>query len=397
MSRRGATGLAGIVAIDKPAGMTSHDVVNRVRRITGERRVGHAGTLDPLATGLLVVGVGPATRLSPYLTDHDKTYEARIVFGVPTDTDDADGRVMEPPSADELAERIERVCGLDAESVCADLVGTVDQLPPAYSAIKKGGVTAYRAARAGEALELETRRVTVHASEFLGAATVTERLAVRGSGGDAGAPGAAVDEAVCGESVGGEAVCNESVGNEAAGNEAVSGEAVSNEAVSNEDAYDESAGAAGAPGAYDDPGRLEVELPCWDVRLSVSKGTYIRSIARDLGAVLGCGAHVGALRRVAVGGFDVSRAVTLDGLAGIVGAGGEIPWCDPAELLGFPIVELTPQMERDVACGRRLAAAGCGDARVSCVAGRRLMAVYEGAAGGLRPVTVIPGGVAGVA
>ena len=385
MSRRGATGLAGLVAIDKPAGMTSHDVVNRVRRITGERRVGHAGTLDPLATGLLVVGVGPATRLSPYLTDHDKTYEARIVFGVPTDTDDADGRVMEPPSADELAERIERVCGLDAESVCADLVGTVDQLPPAYSAIKKGGVTAYRAARAGEALELETRRVTVHAAEFLGAVTVTERLAVRGSGGDAGAPGAAGDEAVCGESVCDEAVSNEDAYDESAGAAGAPG------------AYDGSAPAAGASGAYDGSARLEVELPCWDVRLSVSKGTYIRSIARDLGAVLGCGAHVGALRRVAVGGFDVSRAVTLDGLAGIVDAGGEIPWCDPAELLGFPIVELTPQMERDVACGRRLAAAGCGDARVSCVAGRRLMAVYEPAAGGLRPVTVIPGGVAGVA
>jgi tRNA pseudouridine55 synthase len=92
-ARRGATELSGILAIDKPQGMTSHDVVNRVRRITGERRVGHAGTLDPMATGVLVVLVGPATRLAPYLTSAEKTYDARILFGTETDTDDADGRI----------------------------------------------------------------------------------------------------------------------------------------------------------------------------------------------------------------------------------------------------------------------------------------------------------------
>ena len=93
-SRRGATGLSGILPVDKPAGMTSHDVVNVVRRVTGERRVGHAGTLDPMATGVLVVLVGPATRLAPYLTGQDKEYEATIEFGAETDTDDAEGTTI---------------------------------------------------------------------------------------------------------------------------------------------------------------------------------------------------------------------------------------------------------------------------------------------------------------
>ena len=95
MRKRGTTGLCGVLALDKPVGMTSHDVVDVVRRLTRERRVGHAGTLDPMATGLMLVGVGAATRLSPYLTGHDKKYRARFVFGVVTDTDDAQGRVVE--------------------------------------------------------------------------------------------------------------------------------------------------------------------------------------------------------------------------------------------------------------------------------------------------------------
>ena len=398
MSRRGATGLAGVLAIDKPAGMTSHDVVNRVRRITGERRVGHAGTLDPLATGLLLVGVGPATRLSSYLTARDKTYVARIVFGLSTDTDDADGRVMEVPSAHVLAERLELVGRLDAREVCGRLVGETEQLPPAYSAIKKGGVTAYAAARAGEALELETRTVTVHTCEFLGASTVTERLAVaagEGMQGDVPGGGASVGDVHAGLSRNGDVfegyVHEENAYDEGAYDETAQARAAGEESAS--------AGSAGDGASVCGPAYAEMQLACWDVRLVVSKGTYVRSIARDLGAAIGCGAHVGALRREAVGGFDVSRAVTLDELAAAAKAGGELPWCDPVELLGFPVVELTPQMERDVACGRRLSGevAGGEGSRVSCVSGRRLMAVYEQAAGGLRPATVIGGGVAGVA
>ena len=171
--------------------MTSHDVVNRVRRITGERRVGHAGTLDPMATGVLVVLVGPATRLAPYLTSAEKTYEARIAFGAETDTDDAEGRVtLTAAVPDEVCDPFA------AAAMVASLVGVHEQIPPAYSAIKRGGVVAYEAARKGEALELEPRTVEVASAELLG---------------------------------------------------------------------------------------VQVDPPAWDVAFAVSKGTYIRALARDLG------------------------------------------------------------------------------------------------------------------
>jgi tRNA pseudouridine55 synthase len=162
-ARRGATDLSGILVIDKPAGMTSHDVVNRVRRITGERRVGHAGTLDPMATGVLVALVGPATRLAPYLTSAQKTYEAHIVFGAETDTDDADGRVtVRSPVPDEVGDPF------FAAATVASLVGAHQQVPPAYSAIKRDGVTAYQAARTGSALELDARTVEVADARLTG-------------------------------------------------------------------------------------------------------------------------------------------------------------------------------------------------------------------------------------
>jgi tRNA pseudouridine55 synthase len=162
-ARRGATELSGILAIDKPQGMTSHDVVNRVRRITGERRVGHAGTLDPMATGVLIVLVGPATRLAPYLTSAEKTYDARILFGTETDTDDAEGRITR------TARVPDEVCDpFAAAGMVASLVGVHEQVPPAFSAIKRGGVTAYEAARKGEALELEPRTIEVKAARLVG-------------------------------------------------------------------------------------------------------------------------------------------------------------------------------------------------------------------------------------
>ncbi|HZL05264.1 MAG TPA: tRNA pseudouridine(55) synthase TruB, partial [Coriobacteriia bacterium] len=191
-TRRGATDLSGILAVDKPSGITSHDVVAAVRRATGERRVGHAGTLDPVATGLLTILVGPATRLEPYLSGHDKTYVATIAFGTSTDTDDADGAVIQtvPVPGD--------VIDPDAASrLLASFTGEQLQVPPAYSAIKRGGQVAHRAARAGEPLAIEPRPVVVRAAELI-----------------------AIDSTV----------------------------------------------------------------PVWDVRFTVSKGTYIRALARDIGA-----------------------------------------------------------------------------------------------------------------
>ena len=156
MSRRGATDLSGVLLIDKPAGMTSHDVVSVVRAATGERRVGHAGTLDPMATGLLVVLVGPATRLAPYLSTAAKTYRARIVFGSATDTDDSEGTVVRTaPVSTRLT---------DPEFANVAVEGLLDmhhQIPPAYSAIKVAGRTAHKAARAGEALDLAARDIEV--------------------------------------------------------------------------------------------------------------------------------------------------------------------------------------------------------------------------------------------
>ena len=148
----------GVVIVDKPAGWTSHDVVARVRRLAGTRRVGHAGTLDPMATGVLVVGVGKATRLLGYLALTEKVYEATIRLGQSTTTDDAEGE----PAGGSPATAVSRAV-LDAE--IAKLTGEILQVPSSISAIKVNGQRAYKLTRAGEAPELAARPVTIH--EFL--------------------------------------------------------------------------------------------------------------------------------------------------------------------------------------------------------------------------------------
>lgn len=321
--KRGSSGLCGVLAVDKPSGMTSHDVVNRIRRITGERRVGHAGTLDPMATGLMLVGIGAATRLTTYLTGHDKAYEARIVFGASTDTDDAQGRVLAGEGVDEPAAS-QLLDAQYAQSVLDGLVGSFDQMPPAYSAIKKNGTTAYKAAREGKALELEPRAVTVYDARFV----------------------------ACGTQ-----------------------DIVLEQAQSEE--------------------QFSARLPYWDVRLRVSKGTYIRSIARDLGCQLGFGAHLAALKRTSIADFSLDDAASLDDIAAAAQDGRALPWCDPVSLLGFPALSLTSDQVEDVANGRCLSA-DVSAGNVSCVSADKLMAVYRLEGSRLRPATVIPGGVAGV-
>jgi tRNA pseudouridine55 synthase len=146
---------SGLVIVDKPGGMTSHDVVARIRRLAGTRRVGHAGTLDPMATGVLVVGVEKATRLLGYLTLTEKQYDATIRLGQSTSTDDAEGDITGGASA----------AGVSAETLAAaaaSLTGEIQQVPPAVSAIKVGGQRAYRLTRAGAAPDLKPRPVTVH-------------------------------------------------------------------------------------------------------------------------------------------------------------------------------------------------------------------------------------------
>lgn len=225
MSRGADSGLDGIVLIDKPAGWTSHDVVAKARRITGQRKIGHTGTLDPMATGLLVLCLGRATRLVEYLTGHDKRYTGTIVLGRTTTTDDAEGEtVAESPVGPLDVETLERHL--------QEFRGPILQTPPAFSALKVAGRRAYDMARKGESPELAQRPVTVHAF------------------------------------------------------------------------------AAAIAG----PAALDVDVRC-------SAGTYIRSLARDLGASLRCGGHLGALRRHEAGPFSVGEATTLEGLEAAAAAG----------------------------------------------------------------------------
>lgn len=310
--KRGQSGISCIVGVDKPEGMSSHDVVNACRRIFGERRVGHTGTLDPLATGALCVCVGPATRLDAYMTDHDKTYDVRIAFGVATDTDDAAGEPVHvcdvPPCV--CDERF-------ARAHVASLVGRHKQLPPAYSAIKRGGVKAYEAARAGNVIALEPRDIEIYDAELLD----LER-------------------------------------------------------------------------------DHDAAVLYWDVRLSVSKGTYIRSIARDIGHALKTAAHVSRLRRLQAGALDVADCLSLEALErrGLDAA------IDPVFLLGYrmafldeaqaaavrngaflPLEKLTlfdaPRRFDDADCGPMRGAhrseAPCADGEtIGLVFGNELLALY---------------------
>jgi len=302
-ARRGESGLSGILVVDKPAGMTSHDVVNRVRRATGERRVGHAGTLDPMATGILVVLVGPATRLAPFLTAAEKAYRATIVFGSQTDTDDADGRVVATaPIPDEICDPF------FAAGTVAALVGSHEQIPPAFSAIKRGGEVAYVAARRGEVLEIEPRSIEIFESRLLGV----------------------------------------------------------------------------------DGDRAE-----WDVELAVSKGTYIRAIARDMGPAMGTVAHLCSLRRTRSGPLRAENAVALD----TIDSSDDIRslFSDPVAALGLDQLEISSAQLNDVTNGRRLRTQSAGQPGqlVSVVHERELLAVYEQVDGFAKPVAVIPGGVVG--
>jgi tRNA pseudouridine55 synthase len=148
-------GPAGLLVLDKPQGWTSHDVVERVRRLTRVRRVGHAGTLDPLATGVLVVLIGPATRLAEFLLRHDKRYQATLRLGIATDTGDAEGRV--------LFERPVAISREAFEEVLQAFIGEIDQIPPAFSAIRMGGERLYEKARRGEPVSPPPRRVRIDA------------------------------------------------------------------------------------------------------------------------------------------------------------------------------------------------------------------------------------------
>jgi len=208
--------MTGFLLIDKPAGITSFDVIARLRRITGEKRIGHAGTLDPFATGLLVVGIGrEATREMQKIVGLDKRYEATFVLGASSDTDDITG-VLTPPIPVEVTEA-------EIKIAIKPFVGVIQQVPPTYAAIKVQGKKLYELARAGKPMLVEPRTVTVYGMHLL---SITE------------------------------------------------------------------------------PNKIELLIHS-------SSGTYIRSLARDLGKSLHVGGYVEALRRITIGNFDVRDALTL--------------------------------------------------------------------------------------
>lgn len=271
----------GLLVVDKPAGWTSHDVVARARRLCGTRRVGHAGTLDPMATGVLVLGVNRGTRLLTHLVGCDKDYAATIRLGQATVTDDAEGEVTRAQGVDGSTR------GRLEEAVSA-LTGRILQRPSAVSAIKVDGKRSYARVRGGEDVELPARPVTV--SSF----TV---------------------HAVC------------------------------------ETAAD------GIP-------LLDV-----DVTVTVSSGTYVRALARDLGTSLGTGGHLTALRRTRVGHLTIADAHPLEELVRRVDAGGEPPVVPLAEAAAaaFPVRHLTEQEATALGYGQRIPRHG--GAREDVVAG----------------------------
>ena len=255
----------GLLVVDKPAGWTSHDVVARVRRLAATRRVGHAGTLDPMATGVLVLGVDRGTKLLTFLVGCDKSYAATIRLGVATLTDDAEGEITSSADASQVTREA-------VDTAVAKLTGAIMQVPSKVSAIKIDGKRSYARVRGGEEFEIPARPVTVSSFRVY---DVREAVAEDGT-------------------------------------------------------------------------------PVLDLVVSVvcSSGTYIRAIARDLGAGLGVGGHLTALRRTRVGPFGVEGAASLDDLAAT-------PLLAPAAVAAAVLgrFEVTAEEARDLRHGKRLAGA----------------------------------------
>jgi tRNA pseudouridine55 synthase len=285
---------AGLVIVDKPPGMTSHDVVGRCRRIFGTRRVGHAGTLDPMATGVLVIGIDRATKILGLVTETSKSYAATVRLGQSTSTEDAEGVVRHQVSAQHVTDEA-------IEAAIGGFRGDIAQVPSAVSAIKIDGQRAYRLAREGRTVELPARPVRIDRFEM---------LAVR---------------------------------------------------------------------RHDHLIDVDVEVDC-------SSGTYIRALARDLGAVLAVGGHLTALRRTRVGGFGLDQARTLDDLAQRPGLSLTL---DDACLLLFPHRQLTDQEADAVANGRALSPAAIDGVYAAHTADGRVIALLRDDGSRTKSVVVI--------
>ena len=344
---------SGLLIVDKPQGVTSHDIVAAVRGALHMKRVGHAGTLDPMATGVLVVGFGNATRLLNVIVEHDKTYEATIRLGQRTTTDDADGEIVSTRPAPAMSrEALQAV-------VDVRFTGTIEQVPNAYSAIKINGQRAYDLARDGQEVRLKARPVTIH--EF---AVLDARPVLVASGEDR------------------------------------SGDALEGRTPEDDESRDGS-----------------VPVLDVDVRVACSAGTYIRALARDLGEALGVGGHLTRLRRTRVGRYraDDPRTVTAhteqrtfttrDGqtvtrsravldVSGDELAARALPMVEAASA-AMPVIEVSDVEAADLRFGRRIRVAGATPrgGRLAAVVPERhdLVAIVEPCGRGMaKPVTVFP-------
>jgi tRNA pseudouridine55 synthase len=290
--------MLGVVNLDKPVGPTSHDMVGLMRRLTGTRRIGHAGTLDPLASGVLPILVGPATRFSEELTGGRKRYEAVIRLGARSATDDAEGPI-EPSDATMPSDDAVR-------DALAGFVGTFEQRPPTFSARKHGGRIAHRAARAGAPLDVPPRTVTVDTIDLLELARDDDHLDLR------------------------------------------------------------------------------VDVRC-------GAGTYIRSLARDVGDRLGCGGYLASLRRTEAAGLRAGDAVDPDRLEALAAAGRLAEAIRPVgELLPLPRVELDAPAADAFRHGSARRLAGGPTGRVAVFGDGVLLGVGTVADGSLQPEKVLP-------
>jgi tRNA pseudouridine55 synthase len=321
----------GVLIIDKPVGWTSHDVVARVRRVLGERRVGHTGTLDPFATGVLVVLVGRATRLAQFLAGAEKEYDALVRFGYATETGDLTGAPRVQPAEDATGDAplAAPPCAgwsrEDVERALESLRGEIAQVPPMYSAKKVGGQKLYELARRG--VEIERAAVGVSIREL------------------------------------------------------------------------EIAEAGGAWLHANEDGTCDLR-----VRVACSAGTYVRVLAEDLGARLGVGAHLAALRRTRAGAFRIAEATTLEELAARAdnGGTGELLSTPDAALPELPFLHLTAEDARRTRHGAAIRVPGESGrpwrdgerVRMRDEAGNLIaVGVYEAARGSLQPrVMLDPGG-----
>ncbi|MEV0893376.1 tRNA pseudouridine(55) synthase TruB [Promicromonospora sp. NPDC050262] len=329
---RRPTAADGFVVVDKPQGWTSHDVVGRMRRLAGTRKVGHAGTLDPMATGVLVLGIGKATRLLTYVVGADKDYDATIRLGVATTTDDAEGTVAAVAGPDAVG-RVDRAA---LDPAVADLTGDILQVPTSVSAIKVDGKRAYARVRAGEEVALQARPVTVSRFEVL----------------DVRAATAVVPDGDLGDT------------------------AVDDPASADPSAEPGVAPTAAEPG--DGPTR-EVPVVDVDVRVTVSSGTYVRALARDLGAALGTGGHLTALRRTRVGGYPLAGARTLEELEAQADADGTLATLSLAEAARgtFPVRELDEAEVRALGYGQWVEPSGRAEVVAALSPSGTLVALLE--------------------